>query len=145
MLCHLSLHREAAGAGHARIGYGVLDQVPVAVILHCTGEWQELGARAEGRLVSYVQDWSGWWLAVVRDRPAGKLNGELQALPIRGQSSPQVRLLAPRLRVCLCMLMRPYDKQRAGCRRCHQRPEQPAGSAPDPRAVYSSSHAEEAF
>ena len=40
--------------------------------------------------MSYVQDWNGWWLAVVRARPAGKLNGELQALPISGQSSPQV-------------------------------------------------------
>ena len=40
--------------------------------------------------MSYVQDWNGWWLAVVRDRPAGKLNGELQALPISVQSSPQV-------------------------------------------------------
>ena len=60
------------------------------VALRCAGEWQELGTKTEGRLVSYVQDWNGWWLAVVRDRPAGRLNGELQALPISGLSSPQV-------------------------------------------------------
>ena len=69
--------------------------------MRCTGEWQELGARTEGRLVSYMQDWYGWWLAVIRDRPAGKLNGELQALPISGQSSPQVWLLT----LWLCHLM----------------------------------------
>ena len=61
--------------------------------------------RTEGRLVSYVEDWHGWWLAVVRDRPAGKLNGELQALPISGQSSPQVRLLMPGA-ICLLMALR---------------------------------------
>ena len=43
--------------------------------------------------MSYLEDWHGWWLAVVRDRAAGKLNGELQALPISGQGSPQARPL----------------------------------------------------
>ncbi|KAK9822184.1 hypothetical protein WJX81_008194 [Elliptochloris bilobata] len=56
------------------------------------GEWQDLGVRAEGRLMGPVEDWRGWWLAVVRDRPTGKLNGELQALPILYHGNPQVLL-----------------------------------------------------
>lgn len=86
------------------------------VALHCTGEWRELRTRTEGRLVSYVQDWNDWWLEVVRDRPAGKLNGELQALPISGQSSPQVRRLTCWLRKFMCTRRSVVTCKKAGCR-----------------------------
>ena len=73
--------------------------------------------RAEGRLVSYVEDWNDWWLAVVRDRPAGKLNGELQALPISGQSSPQVRPLTRWFAICASTQIAIIARMRASCRR----------------------------